>query len=60
MAETDPTLQVRPAQPEDVPALLELFGELAEYEHLTHELRATEERLDAMRCSASARRPPRR
>ena len=25
-----------------MPALLELFGELAEYEHLAHELRATE------------------
>ncbi len=42
MTETDPTLLVRQAQPGDVPALLELFGELAEYEHLTHELRATE------------------
>ena len=29
-----------------MPALLELFGELAEYEHLTHELRATERGLD--------------
>jgi GNAT superfamily N-acetyltransferase len=28
-----------------VPTLLELFGELAEYEHLTHELRATEQGL---------------
>jgi GNAT superfamily N-acetyltransferase len=28
-----------------VALLLELFGELAEYEHLEHELRATEERL---------------
>jgi GNAT superfamily N-acetyltransferase len=29
----------------DVTTLLELFGELAEYEHLEHELRATEEQL---------------
>ena len=29
-------------QREDVPLLLELFGELAEYEHLADELRATE------------------
>jgi GNAT superfamily N-acetyltransferase len=36
---------VRPAQPRDVGLLLELFGELAEYEHLEHELRATEQRL---------------
>jgi GNAT superfamily N-acetyltransferase len=36
---------VRPAQPRDVALLLELFGELAEYEHLEHELRATEEGL---------------
>ena len=39
------TLTVRPAHPEDVPLLLELFGELAEYEHLEHELKATEEQL---------------
>lgn len=38
---------VRAAEPRDVPVLLELFGELAEYEHLTHELRATEEGLAA-------------
>jgi len=38
-------LTVRPAHVEDVPLLLELFGELAEYEHLEHELRATEEQL---------------
>jgi GNAT superfamily N-acetyltransferase len=40
-------LLVRPAEPRDVPALLELFAELAEYEHLTHELRATEQGLTA-------------
>jgi GNAT superfamily N-acetyltransferase len=38
----DAGLLVRPAAAGDVPTLLELFGELAEYEHLTHELRATE------------------
>jgi GNAT superfamily N-acetyltransferase len=36
---------VRKAGPEDVPLLLELFRELAVYERLEHELRATEERL---------------
>jgi GNAT superfamily N-acetyltransferase len=36
---------IRPAQPRDVGLLLELFGELAEYEHLEHELKATEEQL---------------
>ncbi len=34
---------IRDARPEDVPLLLGLFRELAEYEHLSHELRATEE-----------------
>jgi GNAT superfamily N-acetyltransferase len=38
---------VRAAEPRDVAALLELFAELAEYEHLTHELRATERGLEA-------------
>jgi GNAT superfamily N-acetyltransferase len=33
---------VRRAAPDDVPVLLELFAELAEYERLTHELCATE------------------
>jgi GNAT superfamily N-acetyltransferase len=36
---------VREARPEDVPLLLELFRELAEYERLEHELHATEERV---------------
>jgi GNAT superfamily N-acetyltransferase len=39
------SLLVRPARSEDVPTLLGLFRELAEYEHLEHELRATEEQL---------------
>jgi GNAT superfamily N-acetyltransferase len=37
--------EVRPAEPRDVTLLLELFGELAAYEHLEHELHATEKRL---------------
>ena len=38
---------IRDARPDDVPALLEMFAELADYEHLTHELRATERQLHA-------------
>ncbi len=40
----DPTI-VRDTQASDVPALLEMFAELAEFEELTHELRATEKQL---------------
>ena len=40
-----PETLVRAAEPRDVPVLLELFAGLAEYEHLTHELRATEQGL---------------
>jgi GNAT superfamily N-acetyltransferase len=40
-----PVTVVRAAGPGDVPLLLELFRELAEYEHLEDELRATEQRL---------------
>jgi GNAT superfamily N-acetyltransferase len=36
---------VREAHPSDVPVLLEMFVELAEYEDLIHELRATEKQL---------------
>jgi GNAT superfamily N-acetyltransferase len=36
---------IRPARTGDVALLLALFGELAEYEHLEHELKATEEQL---------------
>jgi GNAT superfamily N-acetyltransferase len=36
---------IRAAGPEDVPLLLELFRELAEYERLEEELRGTEEQL---------------
>ena len=38
-------LTIRPARTEDVALLLALFRELAEYEHLEHELKATEEQL---------------
>jgi GNAT superfamily N-acetyltransferase len=38
---------VREAHPDDVLALLEMFTELAEYEDLTHELRATPDELRA-------------
>jgi GNAT superfamily N-acetyltransferase len=37
---------VREARQGDVPALLEMFTELAEYENLTHELRATPRALE--------------
>ncbi|HTW43342.1 MAG TPA: GNAT family N-acetyltransferase [Solirubrobacteraceae bacterium] len=40
-----PGVVVRAAGPADVPLLLALFAELAEYEHLTHELHATAELL---------------
>lgn len=40
-------LRVRAAVPQDVPLLLELFWELAAYEHLEHAMQATEERLRA-------------
>ncbi len=50
-ARTDPPTPagppiVRAARPDDVPALLEMFVELAEYEDLIHELRATEKQLN--------------
>ena len=44
-AERSKLTLVRPATAADVPLLLELFGELAEYEHLEHELKATAEQL---------------
>ena len=36
---------IRAAGPDDVPVLLELFGELAAYEQIEHELKATPELL---------------
>jgi GNAT superfamily N-acetyltransferase len=38
---------IRPATPEDVPLILQLIRELAEYERLSHEVRATEAQLHA-------------
>ncbi|HEY1084300.1 MAG TPA: GNAT family N-acetyltransferase [Prosthecobacter sp.] len=38
-------LSIRPASPADVPLLLRLIRELADYEKLTHEVVATEEQL---------------
>jgi GNAT superfamily N-acetyltransferase len=40
-------IAVRPARRDDVALLVQMFGELAEYERLTHMLRASEERLEA-------------
>jgi GNAT superfamily N-acetyltransferase len=36
------TCRIRPASPEDVPLILSLIRELAEYEKLLHEVKATE------------------
>jgi GNAT superfamily N-acetyltransferase len=36
---------IRPARPEDVPAIVQMVGELADYEKLPHEAVATEEQL---------------
>ncbi|MET8985758.1 GNAT family N-acetyltransferase [Nonomuraea wenchangensis] len=38
---------IRPATPDDVPVILDLIRELAEYEKAAHEVRATEEGLRA-------------
>lgn len=40
-------IEIKPATVEDVPIVLELIKALAEYEHLLHEVRATEEGLRA-------------
>ena len=40
-------LEIRPAEPTDIPIVLELIRGLAEYEHLLHECEATEDRLRA-------------
>lgn len=39
------TLHIEPAVPADVPMILQLIRELAEFEHLLHEVTATEEQL---------------
>ena len=41
------SVTIRPATPADVPLILEFIRELAEYERLSHEVRATEEQLRA-------------
>ena len=51
-AHGDPLL-IRAATLQDVPTLLELFGQLAEYEHLEDELRATERGLTQALFSAT-------
>jgi GNAT superfamily N-acetyltransferase len=45
-ADSPPPPSVRAAVPHDVPLLLELVRELAEYEHLESEMQATEELLE--------------
>jgi GNAT superfamily N-acetyltransferase len=40
-------LAIRPATAADVPLILQFIRELADYEHLTHEVTATEEKLRA-------------
>lgn len=41
----DSKVLIRPAGPKDLPVILQLIRELAEYEKLTHEVAATEENL---------------
>jgi GNAT superfamily N-acetyltransferase len=45
-SEKAPPLEIRQARPDDVPLLLALFRELAEYERLQDQLQATEELLE--------------
>ncbi len=45
--EAEGALVIRDARPEDVPLLLTLFMELAEYERLGHEMHATQELVHA-------------
>ena len=39
----DPTVAIRPARPEDVPGILAMIRELAEFEALSHQVVATED-----------------
>ena len=39
------TIRIKPAMPADAPIILQLIRELAEFEHLLHEVQATEEQL---------------
>jgi GNAT superfamily N-acetyltransferase len=45
MSTTRSALTIKPATPADVPVILKLIRELAEFEHLTHEVTATEQQL---------------
>ena len=45
MNKTPPTLTIKPAVANDVPVLLSLIQELALFEHLAHEVTATEQQL---------------
>ena len=66
---TRPELTVRPATPDDVPQLMAFIRGIAEFEHLTHQLEATEEGLRSTlfgdspavprRCWASSTMRPR-
>ena len=46
-------MSVRPIRPDDVPAVVQLVRELAEYEKAAHEVRLTEEQLSAALFGAS-------
>lgn len=45
---SDTTGRIRPAAPEDVPEILAMIRELADYERALHEVEATEEQLTAL------------
>lgn len=42
-----PSITFRPATPDDTPLILQFIRDLAEYERLSHEVEATEDRLQA-------------
>ncbi|MGL5867329.1 MAG: GNAT family N-acetyltransferase [Dermatophilaceae bacterium] len=52
-ARPSPVSRVRPARPGDVPVILRLVRDLAEYERAAHEVRATEEQFAAALFPAS-------
>ncbi|HEY0947812.1 MAG TPA: GNAT family N-acetyltransferase [Opitutaceae bacterium] len=52
-----PLIEIRPATPADISLILEFIRELADYEKLTHEVEATEERLRAQLFPADQGRP---
>jgi GNAT superfamily N-acetyltransferase len=49
-----PTIRIEPARASDVPLIITLIGELAEYEHLAPQMTATE---DVLRASLFGARP---